>query len=198
MEQPMSPAPISPAPEDPTRLEHELLALRCLHGERAAWEELVARWQRPLFYYLRRMLRGDDEAWLVLQDTWLRVFSSLPTLRQPAQLAPWLYAVARNALRQHGAERGAEQGNEGAEPVVLEQLADPEPELEIDAERVHLALAELEPAQREALTLFFLEDLSLAELAQVLEVPLGTVKSRLSAARGALRAALERMESRHG
>ncbi len=182
------------SPLDPTRLEHELLARRCLRGERAAWEELVARWQRPLFYYVRRMLRGEDKAWSVLQDTWLRVFSSLATLEQPARLAPWLYAVARNALRQHGAELAA--GRHAADEV--EELADPRPELAVDAERVHLALAQLEPAQREALTLFFLQDLSLQEMAEVLEIPVGTVKSRLSAARGALRAALSRKESRHG
>lgn len=180
---------------DPKSLERELLALRCRRGERAAWEELVATFERPLFYYVRRMVRGSDEAWVVLQETWVRVFTSLGTLEDPRRLAPWLYAVARKALQQHVAELARERGI----PADLEDAPEPSSVVttEHDPERVHAALAELSLAHREVLVLFFLEDLSLQAIAEVLDVPAGTVKSRLFHARRSLERILSRTETRH-
>ncbi len=180
---------------DPKSLERELLALRCRRGERAAWEELVGAFERPLFYYVRRMVRGSDEAWVVLQETWVRVFSSLATLEDPARLAPWLYAVARNTLKQHVAELA----NERQVPTDLADVQDPLTldSAEHDPERVHAALAELPLLQREVIVLFFLDDLSLQAIAEVLNVPVGTVKSRLHHARRSLHEILSRIEARH-
>ncbi len=62
----MKPRPQTADPQvqesDPIKLERELLALRCQRGERAAWEQLVATFERPLYYYCRRMLRSEEEA----------------------------------------------------------------------------------------------------------------------------------------
>jgi RNA polymerase sigma factor (sigma-70 family) len=189
--------PLPPLPDDPRGAARELLVLRCRRGERAAWEELVAIWERPLLYYLRRMARSEGEAVAWLQDTWVRVFTSLGTLSDPARLAAWLYMIARRvALRNLGAiaeARGDEiDVHDGADPG-----RDTLRELE-DAEAVHWGLDRLAPAQREVLVLFFLEDLSLREIAEVLGIPVGTVKSRLHTARGELRSLLEHTEDRHG
>ena len=180
---------------NPRDLERELLALACRRGDRAAWEQLVAEFERPLFYYVRRMVRGSDEAWVVLQETWVRVFSSLGSLDDPRRLAPWLYAIARRALRQHVAELANERGV----PADLEGEADPPARVEVDhdPELIHAGLAELPLAQRDVLVLFFLEDLSLHSIAEVLEIPVGTVKSRLYHARRALERILSRREARH-
>lgn len=185
---------MDPSEEAKTReLANELLALRCQRGERAAWEELVAAFERPLHYYLRRLLAREEDALAVLQDTWVRVFSSLPALREPARLAPWLYSLARHAWLTHiglrEADRlefsGLEEGPEPEDPGAIED----------DAQAVHWGLEKLAAPQRELLTLFFLRDLSLREIAQVLDIPVGTVKSRLSKARAELRSVLERTES---
>jgi RNA polymerase sigma factor (sigma-70 family) len=187
----------SPVPEDPRQAERELLVLRCRRGERAAWEELVARWERPLLYYLRRMARSEGEAVAWLQDTWVRVFTSLGTLSDPARLAAWLYTLARRVALRHLGDiadgRGAELDAEGEPDPGRDALREFE-----DAEAVHWGLARLAPAQREVLVLFFLEDLSLREIAEVLGIPVGTVKSRLHKARGELRSLLEHTEERHG
>jgi RNA polymerase sigma-70 factor (ECF subfamily) len=191
----------APNDDETTReLERELLALRCRRGERAAWEELVATFERPLYYYLRRMVRGGDEAWVVLQDCWVRVFTNLATLEDPRKLAPWIYSVARTALRQ----RVSELARERTATVELDDTPDVNSggelahDLAHDAERVHAALSELIPPQREVLVLFFLEDLSLQAIAEVLEIPVGTVKSRLHHARRALSKVLSKLEARHG
>lgn len=188
---------LPPVPQDPRQAQRELLVLRCRRGERAAWEELVASWERPLLYYLRRMARSEGEAVAWLQDTWVRVFTSLGTLSDPARLAAWLYTIARRVAQRHlGAiaeARGDEiDADDGADPG-----RDTLRELE-DADAVHWGLGRLAPARREVLVLFFLEDLSLREIAEVLGIPVGTVKSRLHKARSELRSLLERTEERHG
>ncbi len=82
--------------------------------------------------------------------------------------------------------------------AALEPITDDDQQLEFDnAELVHFGLGRLPIAARELLTLYFLDDLSIAEIASVLEIPAGTVKSRLSSARGALRQILDEEAARH-
>lgn len=175
---------------DTHRIRHELLAIRCKRGEPDALAELVRTFERRLFFYVRRMLAEEEEAWQVLQDVWLAVLSRIDQLREPGRLPQWLYAITRNTLMSHLRGRYAERerlGPEAEEPVdeddPLARYA--------DAERVYAGLARLPLVDREVLTLCFLEDLSIAEIAEILAIPPGTVKSRLFKARRALRAALE-------
>src|SRR5207248_6630276 len=80
----------------------ELLALRCQRGDRAALEELVRAWEKRLFYFIRRLVDNEADAWDVLQQTWVRVLSGIGALREPRSLGPWLYRVARHAAFNHG------------------------------------------------------------------------------------------------
>ena len=83
----------------------ELLALRCRRGEKAALEELVRTWEKRLFYFIRRLVDEEQDAWDVLQQTWVRVLSGIGALREPRSLGPWLYRVARGAAFNHGQVR---------------------------------------------------------------------------------------------
>ncbi len=164
----------------------ELLAIRCQMGERAAFDALIARWHEPLWRYLRRLANSDDIAGDLAQDTWVRVLRGMGALREPAKLRPWLFGIARRVamdrLRFQYVRRGAED-------VDLDDLPGDEPALELEADAAALdgALAALPVAEREMLTLFYLRELSLAEIATMLSVPIGTVKSRLHRARQELR-----------
>src|SRR5437879_1720770 len=80
----------------------ELLALRCRRGEKAALEELVRTWEKRLLYFIRRLVDREQDAWDVLQQTWVRVLSGIGRLREPRSLGPWLYRVARHAAFDHG------------------------------------------------------------------------------------------------
>lgn len=178
------------------RIRHALLATRCQRGEPAALAELVRAWERRLFFYVRRMLEDEQEAWQVLQEVWVAALSRIGGLREPERLAPWLYTIARNTLMSHLRGRYAERRR--VEPAGAEEPADTD-DLHArmaDAERVYAGLARIPLVDREVLALFFLEDLSIAEIAEVLEIPPGTVKSRLFKARKSLRAVLE--EDDHG
>jgi RNA polymerase sigma-70 factor, ECF subfamily len=173
----------------------ESLWRRCRAGDREALEELVRRWERKLFYYVRRLLPQEEDAWDVLQTTWVRVIGAIGKVRDPDALVPWIYQIARNAALAHRKSFLARERWIDAEAAV-DQLALGE---SIDpcwsAEEVHRALEKLSAHHRDALTLFFLETFSIEDMAGVLEVSEGTVKSRLFYARKALREKLEKCRS---
>lgn len=175
--------PTTPA-QDP--LADELLAVRCLLGEPAAFDELVARWHEPLWRYLRRLLGEDDAAGDAVQECWIRILRALPALRDPARLRPWLFGIARRTAMDRLRARYREPGETDLDPASLAA----EPPDDFRAEQLaamHAELERLPMVEREVLELFYLRDLSLAQLVEVLEVPLGTVKSRLFRARRLLR-----------
>lgn len=168
----------------------ELLAIRCQLGERAAFDALIARWHEPLWRYLRRLANNDDVAGDLSQDTWVRVLRGIGSLREPAKLRPWLFGIARRVAMDR---LRFEYVRRGAEDIELEELPadDSTQDLEADLAAIDSALAGLPITEREMLTLFYLRELSLAEIAALLVVPLGTVKSRLHRARRELRHTLE-------
>jgi RNA polymerase sigma-70 factor (ECF subfamily) len=89
-----------PVPEA-NDIQQRLLVVRCQLGERAALDELVQTWERPLLYYLWRLLPADQDALQVMQEVWIRVLSSIGGLREPDQLAPWLYVLTRRTFIDH-------------------------------------------------------------------------------------------------
>ena len=175
---------------DRVAIAQELLTLRCQQGERMAWEELVRTWDGRLYYFIRRLIRHDADAFDVLQQTWLRVVRGMPSLDDPQKLVPWLYRIARNTAYTHAKLQDStpdslsERDEEWADPTSIRS------EFE-DAEQVHRGLESLTVPHREVLTLAFLEDMSIEDVADVLGVPAGTVKSRLHYAKRALREAIE-------
>ncbi len=80
------------------RIYSELLVCRCQEGEREAFDELVQIWQMRLFYYVRRLIRDEDQAWQILQEIWIKVFSSLKRLKDTSRFPGWLYRIARHQV----------------------------------------------------------------------------------------------------
>lgn len=176
-------------------MSDELLVVRAQLGNRSALEDLVARWQRPVWLYVRRMLdaeRADD----VAQEAWIAVVRALPRLREPDRFAPWLFTIVRraalNRLRGQYADRHDLVG-------VLEQteadrsVASTRDSVDglVDRAEMVARLAGLPLPEREVLVLHYLEDLSVQDCAQVCGVPVGTIKSRLNRARRMLREHVE-------
>ncbi len=92
-------------------LECELLVVQCQRGETAAFESLVRMWERPLFYYLRRLASSEEDAWDLLQETWLKTYRSIRSLRDPLAPGVPLYDRPQHG-RQLFAERQARQGTD--------------------------------------------------------------------------------------
>jgi RNA polymerase sigma-70 factor, ECF subfamily len=168
----------------------EMLVLRFHRHDRSAAEELVALFEKPLLYYLRRLVRSEDDAWDLLQETWISAFRALPRLQDARALPAFLYRTARNhalALLRH---RQADIRLYAAVDTP-ENSTEPEPSFTaVDAAAVHVGLDRLSLPHCEVLTLFFLKDLTINEIATVLGIPPGTVKSRLHHAKKALKTIL--------
>ena len=175
-------------------LYQELLAIRAKRGDYEAFEEIVRTFERPMFYYVRRLVESDEDGWDVLQEIWVKAFRGLGSLRETKHFRIWLYTIAHRTVMSHhrAAYRSQAALDEAFGPeTTAEAEATPDPE---DAERVHRALAQLDPDFRAVLTLRLLEDLSVDETAEIIGVPTGTVKSRLFHAKKALKKILGRKD----
>ena len=174
---------------DSRAADDELLAIRCQLGEPAAFDELIARWHAPLWAFVRRLAGDDEAAREILQDVWLRVIRGIPRLRDGSKLRAWLYGIARRTLMDRLRKQYARTRNLDVDLDVDVDELPTEPAIdEIDnLDALERALVRLPVLEREAVTLFYLQELSLNEVAEALKVPVGTVKSRLFRGRRLLR-----------
>jgi RNA polymerase sigma factor (sigma-70 family) len=174
-------------------LEDEWLVVRCQLGERAAFDELIQRWHDPLWKYARRVTGDADAARDIMQEVWLRVLRGIGRLRDASRLRAWLFGIARRVLTDRWRERYA--APEAIDVDLSTIPAEPAPDdLEDDLASMQEELGKLPFVEREVLTLFYLRELSLSEVAEILVIPVGTVKSRLFRARQLLRRELEAKE----
>ena len=168
------------------QLYRELLVIRAKRGDDKAFEEIVREFERPMFYYVRRLVETDEDAWDIVQEIWIKAFRGIGSLRETKRFHVWLYRIAHcTAMGHHRAayrnQAVVDEAFDTEVPIEADSVPNPD-----EAERVHVALDRLDPDFREVLTLRFLEDLSVEETAEVMGVPAGTVKSRLFHAKKAL------------
>lgn len=164
---------------------------RAQRGDVAAFGKLVARHQDRIYRFLVRMLRSPEDARELTQETFLSAHQALPRWRAQARLSTWLFRIARNlALDQL-------RRMQRVQFVALDEaLADrlpadnPTPEAALHARQriaaLEAALARLSVEHREIVLLRDIEDMSYEDIAQVLGINLGTVKSRIARARAGL------------
>jgi len=169
----------------------EWLALGCQRGRPEAFEELIRGMERPLLYYVTKLLRDDGRALDVLQEVWLRAVRSIHRLEDPRRLRPWLYRIAHGLVVDRIRHDVSRAQAERVRAVTPDAAAE-EDFATGDATAIHRALDGLDARHREVLILHFLEDMPLADIAAVTGCPVGTVKSRVFYAKQALREILLR------
>ena len=153
-------------------------------GDREALERLLRSVQPSLHRYVRRLVdpaSSED----VAQDVLIAVARKLTWLSEPRLFRPWVFRIASRAAFKHlrkRQRRGIEEGDDA-----LETLAAPQPRPDDERLRELLESEALSPASCAVLVLHFQEEMALAEVAAILEIPLGTVKSRLAYGLRALR-----------
>jgi len=172
--------------EDRQDFPNELIVVRCQLGERSAFDELVERWYLRLWRYVRCMVDRTEQAEEAVQETWVRVLRGLPRLREPGRFGPWLFGIAHCVLMDRLRKKYTSTIEDSSPNTLAEHDDVPVFDTE-DVARLHEGLCRLPFIERETLTLFYLEGLSLHEVADVAGVPEGTVKSRLHRARRLLR-----------
>ena len=166
-------------------IDSDLLVLRAQDGSSEAMDRLVTLWQPRLWAFARVLTGDDEEAWDVMQEAWLAMVDGLRRLHDPSLFRPWAFRIVRHKaidrIRVRQRRRKLESDQAAAAPLV----AQPE------ANRVRDLLAAMPEQTGSLLALHYVEGFDYEELAAILGVPLGTVKSRLFKARQDLRTMLE-------
>jgi RNA polymerase sigma-70 factor, ECF subfamily len=170
----------------PERMTDGELITRVGEGDRNAFELLYRRYARPVFALALRRLGDRGRAEDAVQETFASVWRSAASYRRErGPGAPWLYAVARNAIIDRGRAR-VEPPTEVPETPSGEAEPPERVETSWTAWRVHSALSELPDKERIVLELAYWSEMSQSEIAEFLQIPLGTVKTRTRAALGRL------------
>jgi RNA polymerase sigma-70 factor, ECF subfamily len=182
---------VSAASDSDDRRAELDLARRARRGDAGAFDELVRRFQRPVFRFCWRLVRSAD-AEDVAQDTFVRAFVHFERFDAERPVLPWLIAIARR-LCLDLLRRRAMAARIPAMPIDTVTMPGPEVEASMREQLQHLdrALADLDEGPREAIILFHVEQMSYRDIAAALEVPMGTVMTWLHRGRAQLKRALE-------
>lgn len=186
------PATLADAGKTPLDPQEGSLITRSQRGDLEAFDRLVAAHEDHIYHAAYRITGNAEDARDAAQETFLKAFRALPRYRHEAAFSTWLHRIAVNASLDIVRRRPQ------VPPLSLEDVAlpaasgNPEPEVERSElqRRVHQGLARLAPDHRVIVVLRDLQGLAYEEIAEVLRIPIGTVRSRLSRAREALRALL--------
>lgn len=170
-----------------------MLVLRGQAGDRAALERLAEKWYPRVAAFTFRLTGREEAAAEITQEVWLSVARSLRRLKEPTRFRSWLFSIAANKSRDW--IRREQRRRRLSEDLLHEQAdASSAPAVDEGApeiDRLREAMASL-PADRQALlSMFYIDQLSVREIAMALAIPVGTVKSRLFHARNRIRQTLE-------
>jgi RNA polymerase sigma-70 factor, ECF subfamily len=181
------------------------LVARCLRGDETAWEDLLRTHSRRVYGLCFRFTNSGQEAQDLTQEVFLRVFRTLKTFRSTeGSFTTWLARVTRNLLIDHYRRTRQERATDSIEeqlPIIEEEsaAASPRPDQSLAgreaSEILQAALQTLSPDLREAVILRDLQEMEYREIADVLQIPEGTVKSRINRGRAELARRLKKQKT---
>jgi RNA polymerase sigma-70 factor, ECF subfamily len=195
-----------------TPLSDQDLVARARKGSEKAYRELLGRYQRPVFSLIFRMVRDRERAEDLAQETFVRVFNNIDRYDDRYKFSSWIFKIANNltidSIRRKEVPTVSMDGSRNA--VTPEQIAattlsiasdDENPEELLEArelgEEIERAIDQLRPDYRTAILLRHVEGRPYEEIAEIMSVPLGTVKTYIHRARHALRESLAHLKVEH-
>jgi RNA polymerase sigma-70 factor (ECF subfamily) len=190
------------------QITDEQLMQRYLEGDARAFEELMRRHGRKLYNFILRKVHGDaDKAADILQDSFFRVVHKADSFQQHSRFTTWLYTIARNlcidaarkaSYRQHARLDAPLNKDDDTGATLGDKVADERPGQDSEVrdkrfrEELVLALEKLPEEQREVFEMREFQGLKFREIADILDIPENTVKSRMRYALGGLRVSLSK------
>ena len=166
--------------DERSHLEDQLLVMDAQDGSRKAMDSLVSRWQKRLWRHACRLTGDSQAAWDVTQTAWYDIIRRLHKLHDPAGFPAWAYKITTRRAIDWIKQK---QRNKS---IPLETIEPAETESKASLEMEDL-LGQLDIDKRTILSLYYFEELKLSDIAIALKIPVGTVKSRLYAARNDLK-----------
>jgi RNA polymerase sigma-70 factor (ECF subfamily) len=182
--------------------DHDLVA-RALDGSQDAYREIVLRYQKPVLSLLLRMVRQRELAEELAQEAFIKAFRALARFDASRRFSSWLFKIAHNTAIDHLRRSRLDTDSLDAEtfddgPSLHDRMADEQaapPDEAVERrdllQAIERAVARLRPDYREIVLLRFIQDFSYQEIAEILDLPLGTVKTNIHRARKELVALLE-------
>jgi RNA polymerase sigma-70 factor (ECF subfamily) len=173
------------------------LVVRVQQGDKKAFDLLVLKYQLRLSKLVSRFLRNQSDVPDVVQDSFIKAYRALPNFRGESAFYTWLYRIAINTAKNHlvaqsrknpASSIDAQEAEDYGASEWLKEFASPEREAlasELES-TIQAAMSDLPPDLREAITLREIEGLSYEEIAEVMDCPIGTVRSRIFRAREAI------------
>jgi RNA polymerase sigma-70 factor (ECF subfamily) len=163
------------------QIADEILVMDAQSGRREAFDMLVSRWQKRLWWHALNLTGRTEAAWDITQESWLNIVRGLTRLNDPAKFGSWAYRiVSHKAYDRLSRDRSDYSPEVEPENMPAKTAGQGKQETASD---VHNILRRLSGGAQVVLNLYYLEGFSLAEIAGILRTPEGTVKSRLHAAR---------------
>jgi RNA polymerase sigma-70 factor (ECF subfamily) len=187
-----------------SRAEDSILIERIKQGDLSAFDELIARYEKQVYSFAYRMAQNYDDANDIASEAFIKVFQAINKFRGDSNFSTWVFRIVTNTYLDKKKRSKAhlnvaiDEYVELNESSVAKQFEDPAPdplEMMEESERKDIildAINQLPDYQRIIIDLFHLQGLSYEEIAEVVSLPIGTVKSRLNRARLVLRDILER------
>jgi RNA polymerase sigma-70 factor (ECF subfamily) len=166
--------------EQTSNLVDELLVMDAQDGDRKAMQKLVERWQRRLWHHAYRVTSDAEAAWDITQQSWLGIIKGLRKLHDPANFKAWAYKITTNKSIDWM------KRSEAANEISIEEIQDQE-HIEKKDTGIKELLEKLDMRRRAVISLYYFEQLSIPEISAALNIPRGTVKSRLDRARKELK-----------
>ena len=165
--------------------DSDLISRVLARDDRYAFSQLVRKYQSPVRLFLRRLLKGNLEiAEDLSQETFLTAYKKLGTFQGRASFSSWLFAIARNSFLMHIRGKKIEFAWD-VQDEEAEYKSTSDTKLDLEA-----AISQLKPIERAAISMCYCEELTHPEVAEILEIPLGTLKTHVNRGRDKLKAIL--------
>ncbi len=173
--------------------EQDLLVLSAQNGNHKAFDVLVRHFHKPLVSFAVKMSRDVELSHDAVQESWIKTAKNIRKLKDPRAFKSWIYRLVR--WRILDLLRIRNRDSLRTETIDESLLADPHSEHSDDKEEAVSLVSQLPDTEKEIIHLFYLDELRITEISIVLEIPVGTVKSRLNRARNLLREKYNNLEN---
>ncbi|MFQ6036052.1 MAG: RNA polymerase sigma factor [Sedimentisphaerales bacterium] len=182
-------------PKSRDQIYDELLVLKCQQGNPDAFDELVERWQKRLWHYAYQVTGSESSAWDIVQETWVGIVKGINKLEDVAVLPRWAFRIANNKCVDWLRKRHLQSrlNNQIADQAQSKPNRKQNSNEKIESLRV--AIEKLPPDGRALLTLRYHENFDISQIAEVLGIAEGTVKSRIHRTLNQLREIVERYQN---
>ena len=159
------------------QIYNELLVIKCKQGDSDAFDRLVAKWQRRLWNYAYKVTGSDSASWDIVQETWCGVIKGLRKLDDAGVFGCWVFKILNNKCTDWLRKQ---QSQARLNSKLRDQVDDNRtPRSDNTTDSLEAAIEKLPPDRRILLALRYKEEFDIAQIAQILSIPAGTVKSRL-------------------